>query len=104
MDNYNNNKNNNNNNNNNNKNGWFSSHQEIIQFQSSFTVIELQGIEKIDVIIGYHEVFLMAKMTPKTHAPTLNKTNWHELKNSKTIKNKIIDPIYEIKIWRSGRT
>lgn len=48
--------------------------------------------------------FSWQKMTPKTHAPTLNKTNWHELKNSKTIKNKIIDPIYENKIWRGGHT
>lgn len=43
-----------------------------------------------------YEVFLIA-MSPKWHAPILSKTNWYEFENSKTTKNKIIDPVWNFR-------
>ena len=44
-----------------------------------------------------YEVFLIAIMSPKWHAPILSKTNWYEFANSKTTKNKIIDPVWNFR-------
>ena len=35
-------------------------------------------------------------------AAILSKTDWYELENRKTIKNKIIDPIWKVKIYDGG--
>ena len=40
-----------------------------------------------------HKVFLTV---------ILSKTSWYRFENSKTIKNKIIDPIWKAKIWCYG--
>ena len=60
-----------------------SAHEKIMNFR--IRLLNYKGFNKV--------------IYPKWHAPTLSKTNWFELENSETIKNKIIISIWKVKIW-----